>query len=77
MMLDKPIDPAPARPSAQAGAQLGQVRFVSVGYDLNVAVLCVPHPPAQVQLAGLAVYKPAEADALHTTLNQKMKNHGY
>jgi len=75
MVLDEVIDAASARAATQAGAQLGQVGFVAVRHHFHVAVFGVAHPAAQVEFAGLAVYIPAEAHALHATLNQEMKDH--
>jgi hypothetical protein len=74
-MFDQAVDPASAWTSAQAGAQLGQFGFVAVGNYFNIAVFGVANPAAQIKFAGFAVHIPAEADALHTTLNEEMKNH--
>ncbi len=74
-MLHQPIYAAAAWPAAQAGPQLGQIFGRSRGYHLHFALFGVAHPAAQIQLAGLPLHKPAEAHALHTALNQKMKNH--
>jgi anthranilate synthase/aminodeoxychorismate synthase-like glutamine amidotransferase len=74
-VLDEPVDAAAARAAAQIGAQLGQVLVVTVRHHFNIAVLGIAHPAAQLQLAGLAVHKPAETYPLHATLYQKMKNH--
>ncbi len=75
MVLDEAIDAAAARAAAKAGAQLGQVIGLAGGNHFHVAVFGVAHPAAQVELAGLALHKPAEADALHAALNEEMKNH--
>ena len=73
--LYQAIHAASAGAAAQAGPQCGQVGFTAGGHHFHVAFLGVAHPAAQVQFAGLAVYVPAEAHALHSSLNQKMKNH--
>jgi hypothetical protein len=76
IMLDEVIDAAAAGTSAKAGAQFGYILGGTGGYHFHFAFFGVSHPPAQVEFAGLALDKPAEAYPLHATLNQKMKNHG-
>ena len=74
-MLEEVIDAAAAGAPAKAGAQFGQILGGTGGHDFHFAFFGVAHPSAQVEFAGLALYKPAEAYPLHATLNQKMKNH--
>ena len=74
-MFDQVIHAAAAGSAAQAGTQLGQVFSATRCDDFHVAVLGVAYPAAQVEFAGLAVHEPAKAYTLHTSSNQKMKNH--
>jgi hypothetical protein len=74
-VLDEVVDAAASGTSAQAGAEFGQVGLFSVGDHFHVAFFGVSDPAAEVELAGLAVDKPAEAYALYAALNQEMKNH--
>ena len=74
-MLDEAIDAAAAWSAAQAGAQFGQIGLRAGGHDLHFALFGIAHPTAQVKLGGLALDIPAEAHALHTALNEKVKNH--
>jgi len=74
-VLDEAINAAAARSAAQAGAQFGQIGLRAGDHDLHFALFGIAHPTAQVKLSGLALDIPAEAHALHTSLNEKMKNH--
>jgi len=74
-MLDEAIDTAAAWSAAQAGAQFCQIGLRAGSHDLHFALFGIAHPSAQFKLAGLALDIPAEAYALHTALNEKMKNH--
>ena len=74
-MLHDPVHAAAARAAAQAGAQLVQVLVVPGSNQLYIAVFGVAHPSTQLKLAGLATNKPAKPNPLHTTLNEKVKNH--
>ncbi len=76
MVLDDAVDAGAARAAAEAGTKLIEVAGVARRHHFHVAVLGVAHPSAQVKLAGLALYKPAETDSLYTALNEEMKNHG-
>jgi len=61
---------------AQAGAEIGEVAGSSRGDDFDVAFFGVEDPAGKAKFAGLAVDKPAKANTLYATLNEKMKNHG-
>jgi len=74
-MLDEAIDAAAARSTAQAGAQFGQIGLRAGDHDLHFALFGIAYPSAQVKLSGLTLHIPAEAYALHTALNEKVKNH--
>jgi hypothetical protein len=75
IVLYKAIHSAPSRSPAKACAQFRQVVGTARGHNLHVAVLGIAYPAAQIQFAGLAMDKPSEPNALHSTLNQEMKNH--
>jgi len=73
-MFDQAIDAAAARAAAKAGPQLIEIGRFARGQDFNVTILGVAHPAVQSKFAGLALHKPAEANTLHASLNQKMEN---
>src|SRR5271166_777822 len=75
-MFDDVIDAAAARAALEAGAQVVDVGGLAGGDNFHIALLGVAHPSAQVEFAGLALHKPAEADALYAALNQKVNDHG-
>jgi len=75
-VFDDAVDARASRAAAQADAKLVKVAGVACRHDFNIAILGVAHPSAQLELCGLALDKPAEADALHAALNEEMKNHG-
>jgi hypothetical protein len=76
-VLDDAVDARATRAAAKAGAKLIQVAGFASGNHFHIAVLSVAHPSAQIQLAGLALHKPAKADTLHTALNKEMNHHGF
>jgi hypothetical protein len=74
-VLDDAIDATAAWTAAKAGAQFGEIIRRAGGYHFDFTVFSIADPPAQGEFAGFAMHIPAEAYALDTTLNQKMKNH--
>ena len=42
-----------------------------LGKHFHAAIVIVAHPPGNAQNVRLALHKPAEADALHTSANEK------
>ena len=75
VVLDDAIDTAATRPTTEAGAEFGQVLLGAAGDNLNIAIISVADPAAQIEFAGFSLYEPAVADPLHTTLNEEMENH--
>jgi hypothetical protein len=76
VVLDYAVDACSAGTATEAEAQLSEV-FRSAGcYDFDVSLIRVADPAGEAEFAGLAVYEPAKADALHATLDEEMKNHG-
>ena len=75
-MLDDIVDTRTARTAAKATAKLIEIAGVASRDYFHFAILSVTYPPAQFQLAGLALHEPAEANTLHATLNEEVNNHG-
>jgi hypothetical protein len=76
-MLDKVIDTAAPRTAAKAQTEIFEVARFASGDDFDVTVLSVADPAAQVELGSFALHEPAEADALHATLDEEMENHRF
>ncbi len=74
-VLDDMVDSRAARTSVKARAKFVEIAGVARSQDLDFALLGITHPPAQFQLAGLALHEPAEAYTLHATLNEEMNDH--
>ena len=74
-VLDDMVDSRAARTSVKARAKFVEIAGVARRQDLYFALLGIAHPPAQFQLAGLALHEPAKADTLHSTLNEEMNDH--
>jgi hypothetical protein len=75
MMFHYAINAAAPRTAMEAAAELGKIVRLARRNHFYVAILGVTHPATQVEFARLALYEPAETNSLHTSLNQKMKNH--
>jgi hypothetical protein len=76
-MLDDLIDTGTARPAAQAGTEFSEIFGGARSHDLNVAVFSIAYPAAQFEFTGFTVDEPPEADPLHASANEKVKNHIY
>jgi hypothetical protein len=76
VVLDYVVDAGAAGAFAEAGAKLVEVAGAACGDDFDVAVLGVADPAAEVELGGLALDEPAEADALDAAADQEVENHG-
>jgi len=76
VVLGDAVNASAARAAMEAQAQFGEI-FGSAGCDdLDVALFSIANPAGKAKFAGLAVDKPAKANTLYATLNEKMKNHG-
>ena len=75
VVFDQAIDAAAAGATAEGLAKFVQVFSGASRDHFDVAIFGVAYPSAQSQLAGLAVNKPAEADALYPALNEEVENH--
>jgi hypothetical protein len=75
-MFNDAIDTAAAWAALQTGSKLIEIGWLTGGDDFHVAFFGVADPAAQIEFAGLAMYEPAEADALHAALNKEVKDHG-
>ncbi len=76
VVLDQVVNPAAARPPAEAAAKFVQVLGITGGNHFHVAILGVAHPAAQPELIGLALHKPAESHSLDAPADEKVKHHG-
>lgn len=74
-VFDKPVHTASARTGAQTCAKVVEVVRLARCDDFHVPVFGISNPAAQLQFAGLAMDKPAEANPLHAALNEEMKDH--
>jgi hypothetical protein len=72
VVLDEAVNAAAAGAAPETLPQFGQVFGAPRSYHYDVADLGVPHPAAEIEFTGLAMNEPAEAHALHTTLNEKV-----
>ncbi len=75
-VLDNAVDTSAARTAAKADAKLVEIAGLSRRHNFYFAIFGVAHPPAQFELAGLALHEPAKADTLHPALNEEVNNHG-
>jgi hypothetical protein len=69
------IDTAAAGAFVQSILQFGQRLRLAGDDDLDVPIGRVAHPAAKVKLGGLAMDKPAEADSLDATFDEKVEDH--
>jgi len=74
-MFDDAIHTAAAWPALQTRSKLIEIACLAGSNNFHVTLLGVAHPAAQLKLAGLAMHKPAEANALHAALNEEVKHH--
>jgi hypothetical protein len=74
-VLQDAIDTAAARAAAKARAQIIQIFGHAGGNYLHITLFCIAYPAAKIQLTGLTVNKPTEANALDTAANEKVKHH--
>jgi hypothetical protein len=75
VVLDKLVNAGSSGAAAQAGPQFVEVVYRTGGHDLNIAVLGIAYPAAQIEFTGLAMNEPAESHSLHTSANKEMQNH--
>lgn len=68
-MLNDTIDTAAAGAFVERCAELVEVFRLSGNHHFDLAVFGIADPAFEVELAGFAVYEPAEADALDASLN--------
>ena len=64
------IDPSGSRTLLQVPAQRAELLARPRRHHFNITVLAVAHPAGDTQLRRFALYKPAEADALHASGNK-------
>jgi hypothetical protein len=70
------IHAASTRAAAECGAQSIQIRRWTSRDHFYVSVFGVAHPAVKAQRARFTVHKPAEADALDTSFDEIVSDHG-
>jgi anthranilate synthase/aminodeoxychorismate synthase-like glutamine amidotransferase len=74
-VFDEVIDSASAWSATEARPQLCKIVGLTGGNHFHVAIFCVAHPAAHLELRGFAVDEPAKSNPLHAALNKEMENH--
>jgi hypothetical protein len=75
LALDNAVYAAAARATPETSAERSQIVGRAGGDHLDLALLGVADPSAQVELVGLAMNKPAKTYPLYPASNKKVKNH--
>jgi hypothetical protein len=69
------VNAASARAFVQSFVELGQVRFIAGGNDLNVTVFGIADPAAKVEGSGFAMNEPAKSYALDAAFDELVVDH--